>query len=204
MGAARVLGMAALTRTAQTGPAAVTVDCANGVGFRAFQGVLESMPEGANPIEATLVNSGATGRLNESCGADFVKTTQSAPPGIECAEAAQCASFDGDADRLMFFTTIDGRFQMLDGDRIAALCAAWLDEQIKSAGLSLKIGIVQTAYANGASTKCAQPEAVPMRGSSLPRVLQVPRGAGHSGRVCQDGREAPAPHGAGLRRRRLL
>ena len=149
------------------------MDCANGVGFQAFHGVLEAMPEGTHAIEASLVNSGATGRLNESCGADFVKTTQSAPPGIECPEGAQCASFDGDADRLMFFTTIGGQFQMLDGDRIAALCAAWLDEQIKAAGLALKIGIVQTAYANGASTKCAGPR--PPRDRSLTKRNRSPQ-----------------------------
>jgi len=135
-----------------TEPAQVTVDCANGVGFQGFQGILSAMPQDVNPINATLVNTG-DGQLNELCGADFVKTTQSAPPGMTCSDGKQCASFDGDADRLMFFTSIDGQFQMLDGDRIAALCAAWLDEKIKEAGLDLQIGIVQTAYANGGSTE---------------------------------------------------
>lgn len=50
----------------------------------------------------TRVNAGV---LNENCGADHVKTTQSAAQGMVFADGDQCASFDGDADRLMFFFT---------------------------------------------------------------------------------------------------
>lgn len=44
---------------------------------------------------------------------------------------------------------------MLDGDKIAALAAAFIVDMVKNAGLEdqIKVGIVQTAYANGASTK---------------------------------------------------
>ena len=44
---------------------------------------------------------------------------------------------------------------MLDGDKIAALSAAFIGELTKAAGLDdkIKVGIVQTAYANGGSTK---------------------------------------------------
>jgi len=44
---------------------------------------------------------------------------------------------------------------MLDGDKIAALVAAFIVEFVKNAGLErhVKVGIVQTAYANGSSTK---------------------------------------------------
>lgn len=44
---------------------------------------------------------------------------------------------------------------MLDGDRISSLCASFIGELVRSAGLAddLRIGVVQTAYANGASTK---------------------------------------------------
>lgn len=43
---------------------------------------------------------------------------------------------------------------MLDGDRIAALVAEFIMDQIKKANLqsTISIGIVQTAYANGSST----------------------------------------------------
>ena len=44
---------------------------------------------------------------------------------------------------------------MLDGDRIATLAALFIGELVKNSGMSekLKIGVVQTAYANGASTE---------------------------------------------------
>jgi phosphoacetylglucosamine mutase len=66
------------------------------------------------------------------------------------------ASLDGDADRLMYFYLDDkGEFRMLDGDKIGALIAAFIGELVSAAGLQdkIKVGIVQTAYANGASTK---------------------------------------------------
>jgi phosphoacetylglucosamine mutase len=46
-------------------------------------------------------------------------------------------------------------FVMLDGDRIATLAATFLGDLTRSADLQgdLRIGIVQTAYANGASTQ---------------------------------------------------
>ncbi len=49
----------------------------------------------------------------------------------------------------------DSKFWLLDGDRIATLAASFLGDLGRSSGLAerLKIGIVQTAYANGASTE---------------------------------------------------
>lgn len=43
---------------------------------------------------------------------------------------------------------------MLDGDRISSLNASFISDLVRSAGLQddLRIGVVQTAYANGAST----------------------------------------------------
>lgn len=43
---------------------------------------------------------------------------------------------------------------MLDGDRISSLAASFLGELVERAGLKdyIRIGVVQTAYANGAST----------------------------------------------------
>lgn len=49
-------------------------------------------------------------------------------------------------------------FRLLDGDRIATLVASFLGDTLRQSGLadSLKIGVVQTAYANGAATKYVQ------------------------------------------------
>lgn len=54
-------------------------------------------------LKAELFNDGSAGKLNDECGADYVKTKQAAPPGMPYENDEVCASFDGDADRLMFF-----------------------------------------------------------------------------------------------------
>lgn len=111
-------------------------------------------------LQLIPVNTATTtpGALNNACGADFVKTTQRLPPSLAShLKAGQRAcSFDGDADRLMYFYLDErGHFHMLDGDKIAALVAAFIVELVKASGLDdeVKVGIVQTAYANGGSTK---------------------------------------------------
>jgi phosphoacetylglucosamine mutase len=92
------------------------------------------------------------------CGADYVKTTQKIPPSLAniLQPGQRGCSLDGDADRLIYFYLDDrGGFHMLDGDKIAAFVAAFIVELVKVAGLEdqIKVGVVQTAYANGASTK---------------------------------------------------
>lgn len=69
------------------------------------------------------------------------------------------ASLDGDADRLIYFFFDDEKnFKMLDGDRISVLFAFHLRKLLRDTGLDskLKFGVVQTAYANGASTRFLQ------------------------------------------------
>jgi phosphoacetylglucosamine mutase len=83
-----------------------------------------------------------------------VKTQQKPPNGLPEVEAnTRCCSVDGDADRLVyFFIDENENFHLLDGDRIATLIADYLMNLVSECGVSLKLGIVQTAYANGAST----------------------------------------------------
>lgn len=40
----------------------------------------------------------------------------------------------------------------MDGDKIATLIASYLKELIQASNLDIQLGLVQTAYANGAST----------------------------------------------------
>ena len=37
------------------------------------------------------------------CGADYVKSQQAPPRGVQFSGGERCASFDGDADRIVFF-----------------------------------------------------------------------------------------------------
>ena len=66
-------------------------------------------------------------------------------------------SVDGDADRLVYFTPgASGSALLFDGDKIAALVATHLADLLARCGDALapplRVGVVQTAYANGAST----------------------------------------------------
>ncbi|ETN59626.1 phosphoglucomutase [Anopheles darlingi] len=125
-------------------------DGANGVGALKMLGLCKKL---ADVLKIKVCNS--EGKINYRCGADFVKTNHCVPDGLpaEALANARCVSVDGDADRIVYyFTDSEGNFRLLDGDRIATLLAGYLKEQIEQCGVQLKMGLVQTAYANGAST----------------------------------------------------
>jgi len=128
----------------------VCVDCANGVGAKVMG---SAMPDLKGMLDVTVANGGE-GKLNEGCGADFVKVQQKPPSGMDSlAVGDRGVVFDGDADRVVYFCHADGKFRLLDGDRIATLLASFISKQLSLCGISgLRLGIVQTAYANGAST----------------------------------------------------
>jgi len=103
--------------------------------------------------------------LNDRCGADYVQKTRLPPRGSGGGGSGGgngdgselFASFDGDADRVVFYYNSGGSGSdvvLLDGDRITALLTAFCQQQLSVADLSdsLSVGVVQTAYANGAST----------------------------------------------------
>jgi len=133
------------------------VDCANGVGADAINKISPRLGDTLKLIPHNTATS-TPGALNNSCGADYVKTSQKLPPSLAnyLKTGQRGCSLDGDADRLMYFY-IDERnqFRMLDGDKIAALVAGFIVDLIKTANLDseIKVGVVQTAYANGSSTK---------------------------------------------------
>jgi phosphoacetylglucosamine mutase len=104
-------------------------------------------------LKCQVFNS--NGKINFECGADYVKVGQKPPSGMPIAEPnSRCVSVDGDADRVVyFFIDTVGKFHLLDGDRIAILAAEYLMNLLKKCGISLKLGIVQTAYSNSASTE---------------------------------------------------
>ena len=158
----------------------VTVDCANGVGGPKLSELIKYLPTAAEGgLDIKIVNDDvvrperlnhqvslhtlvvletfqAANRSFPQCGADYVKTGQRAPPSSQAARLARCASLDGDADRIVYyFIDSDDNFRLLDGDRIATLAALFISDLARLAGMTekLKVGVVQTAYANGASTE---------------------------------------------------
>lgn len=134
----------------------VTVDCANGVGAPKLKELIKYLPP--DLIKVNFVNDriDKPEDLNNHCGADYVKTQQRVPDGFTGKPFDRWCAYDGDADRIIYFFVEEGNiFRMLDGDRIATLAATYIGELVEKAGLKdkIKLAVVQTAYANGASTK---------------------------------------------------
>ena len=145
----------------------IFVDCANGVGAGKFTKLINAVEETGVSIPIKLHNhEGTPGTLNNQVGADYVQKEQKPPKfgGFDALPSnAKCVSIDGDADRLVYFYTDENKkTTLLDGDKIAALVATHVSGLLKRCGESLldpvtkkplDVGVVQTAYANGASTK---------------------------------------------------
>jgi phosphoacetylglucosamine mutase len=134
------------------------VDCANGVGAVALEQLIKSIGEDSILVKITNNDVISRGVLNFDCGADYVKMYQKPPKDVSLANSVRACSLDGDADRIVFYFMQDGTFRLLDGDKIATLAAGFIMQKIKEAKVThtdkspLKVGLVQTAYANGSST----------------------------------------------------
>mmetsp|Transcript_5945 Transcript_5945/g.36829 ORF Transcript_5945/g.36829 Transcript_5945/m.36829 type:complete len:567 (+) Transcript_5945:3033-4733(+) len=140
-------------RSTRTEMEPLLVDCANGVGALK----LKELMEGLAGISVRLCNVGH-GALNHLVGADYVQKERVIPLGMSEEDAqGRCASIDGDADRLVYFTrAANGKLELFDGDKIATLAAIFIKDLIAELPPVLQressVGVVQTAYANGAST----------------------------------------------------
>ncbi|KAI8336993.1 hypothetical protein BC941DRAFT_426310 [Chlamydoabsidia padenii] len=132
----------------------LSVDCANGVGALKLREFIKHVPEDILAINVINDQTTTLGALNKNCGADYVKTNQRAPPTATIAPGDRFCSYDGDADRIVYYyVDKDNVFRLLDGDKIAGLAAMFIMELVNDAGIdSIKVGVVQTAYANGSST----------------------------------------------------
>lgn len=147
----------------------LVIDVAGGVGSQVLSRVLKGENNLSNLLRRKLgiseihVANESTNphvELNEKCGAEFVQKKRQ-PPGLIFGPdggfklgATRVASFDGDADRLVYSYTHPSRgWRLLDGDKIATLYALFINTELNKLGqLPLSVGLVQTAYANGAST----------------------------------------------------
>ena len=140
----------------------IIVDCANGVGgpkMKAFiEATLSKILHGAPVVE--LRNVDDDDRLNDGVGAEHVQKQRLLPKDTytEKDRMVRLASFDGDADRIVYYyIKQDGTMRLLDGDKIASLFARFVKKQVdglpEALRSSISMGVVQTAYANGASTR---------------------------------------------------
>ncbi|OXB75547.1 UNVERIFIED_CONTAM: hypothetical protein H355_013547 [Colinus virginianus] len=127
------------------------IDCANGIGALKLAEMEKYFPK---EVRIQIYNDGTKEKLNHLCGADFVKVHQKPPKGLDMKPNESCCSFDGDADRIVYYyQDTAGHFHLIDGDKIATLISIFLKELLAKVGQTLKMAVVQTAYANGSSTR---------------------------------------------------
>ncbi|XP_019328533.1 PREDICTED: phosphoacetylglucosamine mutase isoform X2 [Aptenodytes forsteri] len=102
------------------------IDCANGIGALKLS---EMEPYFPKEVLIHLYNDGTKEKLNHLCGADFVKVHQKPPRGLDMKPNERCCSFDGDADRIVYYyKDATGHFHLIDGDKIATLISIFLKD----------------------------------------------------------------------------
>jgi phosphoacetylglucosamine mutase len=150
------------------------------IGLEALLQTLDQQSSGFGSSTTIVPTNGpdSGGPLNESCGSEYVQKIIIAPTWYDAdlftsattsegraikpasVDKSYCAALDGDADRIVFFSEggHGSDFFLLDGDKIACLLCdfvgnelAILQKAVPSISF-LSLGVVQTAYANGAST----------------------------------------------------
>ncbi|KAG5439112.1 hypothetical protein PCANB_001411 [Pneumocystis canis] len=137
----------------QTCQTPLFVDCANGIGALKLKNLCSFINKDILNVKIFNKNIENPDELNRECGADFVKMQNKMPLGYKTNIEGRYLSFDGDADRIVYyFVDSDGTFKLLDGDKIASLVAMFIIDLIKTISIDINIGIVQTAYSNKSST----------------------------------------------------
>lgn len=157
----------------ERGVAPLYVDAAFGVGslsaskliarMKAAKGAAACCAKSIRIRNQAAGGDGSQHRLNDGCGAEFVQKSRRPPAGFTADSlepGARLCSFDGDADRIVYHYWSGDDWRLLDGDKIAVLCADFLMEHmrvlepvLKSRGETFSVAVVQTAYANGGSTR---------------------------------------------------
>ncbi|KAK6337769.1 Phosphoacetylglucosamine Mutase [Orbilia brochopaga] len=142
----------------------VTVDCANGVGGPKLRELIPHLASGTIDVAVTNDDTETFSKLNSQCGADYVKTNQRLPPSTNAQPLARYASLDGDADRIVYYYVDHSNvFHLLDGDKIATLAASFIVDLVRASGIdNFNLGVVQTAYANGSSTRYIEKLGLPV------------------------------------------
>jgi phosphoacetylglucosamine mutase len=149
-------------------------DCSNGIGGVMLHRLLETyLPDAKKYIFTINTDIANVEILNKDCGAEFVQkekkipsnfhTTHETPKMTLNGKSPWGFSFDGDADRIVLFTynptpqdPTSKRFNLIDGDRLSVLYAKtvnhFLQALIPIFPDPVSVGVVYTAYGNGAAT----------------------------------------------------
>ncbi|TYZ69303.1 hypothetical protein PybrP1_003931 [[Pythium] brassicae (nom. inval.)] len=132
------------------------VDCAHGVGALQLAKLAKELGES---LHVEIVNTPSDGELNHACGAEHVQKARAPPAGLsrDADRGKRYCSLDGDGDRVVFhYVDQDGAWHLLDGDKIACLFAEFFADKLRALELDkegVTLGVVQTAYANGAAAR---------------------------------------------------
>jgi len=130
----------------------VMVDCASGVGGI----LLDKLKDKIDGIDIDIINISKEEKgyvpdnqyLNNCCGADYIISKNMVPNNISVKndELKRCASFDGDADRLIYFSN-DKKLEIMNGDRIAVFLGIYIKNMINGM-VNKRIGVVLSHYSN--------------------------------------------------------
>ncbi|BAM40697.1 phosphoglucosamine mutase [Theileria orientalis strain Shintoku] len=139
-------------------------DCAYGVGgpkvMKAF-GVFRHL--GLLPAVCNLHRFGTEYDLNNKCGASYVFNTgylpESLKPDLQKYLAKRFCSFDGDADRIIYYMPADAELNadneygvlVLNGDRLIVVTLMLLWTLLRTWRKRLRIGVLLTRYSNGST-----------------------------------------------------
>jgi phosphoacetylglucosamine mutase len=165
------------------------LDCANGVGAAAAAALASHAGLARAGLALTLYNTQRAG-LNARCGADYVQKARSPPDGLPTLHALHAlhsddpplfASLDGDADRAVFFEPSGSArlARLFDGDKACALLASACAAALSAAGgacASLRLGVIQTAYANGGAARFVRGA---LAGTCHAQLVVTPTGVKH-------------------------
>ncbi|UKJ90818.1 phosphoglucosamine mutase [Theileria orientalis] len=156
----QVLGLVDLSSTAKREE--LFFDCAYGVGgckvMRAFD-VFRYL--GVLPSVCNLHRFGTEYDLNNKCGASYVFNTNYFPenlkPDLPKYLGKRFCSFDGDADRIVYYMPSDPEMnadkeysvRVLNGDRLTVIKLMLLWTLLRTCRKRLRIGVLLTRYSNG-------------------------------------------------------
>ena len=140
--------------------ATVVVDCAGGVGAFGVHQLRRRLEERglASVLSLRAANMVREAPLNDCCGAEHVQKQRLPPKNLSRSDLGapnlRGCSLDGDADRLVYWFHGLSNFEIVDGDKIASLLAVFISSELAAAQPLIgkpSLGVVQTAYANGAA-----------------------------------------------------
>ena len=87
------------------------------------------LPKIQHLITPTLINTDVNTKeiLNADCGAEYIHKEVRLPTNFEKTNNLTCCAFDGDADRLVYFTKDKSqKLAVIDGDKQFALIALYI------------------------------------------------------------------------------